>query len=144
MSASHESARLWLVDGFNLLHACFLPEGKQSEWWTQPMQQRVCERLVCFAARHPVWVVFDAHSPATADETPNSSLVVRHAPDADEFIVATVRRLAGVRPVGVVSADRSLVERCRHGGASALSPWALCEWLTYVDDTAAHTSPHRT
>lgn len=144
MSVSHESARLWLVDGFNLLHACFLPEGKGIAWWTPALQQRVCERLERFASRHPVWVVFDAHSPGTAAYRPAPPLVVKHAPDADQFIVDTVAQLKSTQQTGVVSADRSLVDRCKSRGAVALSPWALREWLTYVDDSPPLTRAYRT
>jgi predicted RNA-binding protein with PIN domain len=130
MSVSPDLARLWIVDGYNLLHACLLPEGKRSRWWSSLHQQRVCAVLERFALRHPVWVVFDASVPRVSERL-TGSLVVKHAVDADEFIVSTVATLVHERALSVVSADRSLCDRCTALGAERLSPWALREWLAF-------------
>jgi hypothetical protein len=140
MSVQRDSARLWLVDGFNLLHACFLPERKRSHWWSAAMQQRVCVRLEALASRYPVWVVFDGARP-NAPLTTSGALVVAHAPSADEFILETVSTHSSLRPVTVVTGDRSLRDRCTHRGAECLGPRALAEWLTSMGCTWPHTRP---
>ena len=39
---------VWLIDGFNVLHAGILRGRDRSGWWTAPMQARVVERVACF------------------------------------------------------------------------------------------------
>jgi hypothetical protein len=138
MSVHRDSARLWLVDGFNLLHACFLPEGPRCEWWLPGMRQRVCSELEPIASRYPVWVVFDGHCTPRALVV-SASLVVQHAPNADDFIARCSSAECLTRPVTVVTADRSLADRCRQHGADVLRPWALAEWLRAMRCASPHT-----
>jgi hypothetical protein len=61
--ASLPPASIWLIDGYNLLHAGLLPAGERREWWTAPHRDRLLARLDRFCRvqdrRVEVWVVFD-------------------------------------------------------------------------------------
>jgi predicted RNA-binding protein with PIN domain len=118
---------LYLIDGFNFLHAVVLKGRTRAEWWSPAKRAMVIDWL----ARHTggerveLWVVFDQRgsslgAPPESNEGPPR---VCYAPDADELIVRHCAELAGVREVCVVSADRSLVDRARRHGARGLSPW---------------------
>ena len=137
---------LYLVDGFNFLHAVVLKGQDRANWWSPEHQARVVARVT--AQREAlggaeVWVVFDQRGPRAVDTeagpapmpvpapggeaTPLAAdrVDVRHAPDADDYIVACCAELAGAREVVVVSADRSLCDRARSHGARRVSPWAF-------------------
>ena len=118
---------LFLLDGFNFLHAVVLKGQGRAEWWSPAMQARVIDWLERHPALEPaeLWVVFDQRgSGPPAPPAPNqSSPRVLHAPDADACILAHAEALAVAREVIVVSADRSLCDRARRHGARRLSPW---------------------
>lgn len=128
---------LYLIDGFNFLHAVVLKGRDRSRWWS-PENQRAVQDWV---ALRPItsartWIVFDQREPRPPNESPvmdgapTVGLEVRHAPDADAFILACCEELRGTSQVVVVSADRSLVDRAKRRGARALSPW---EFARYAD-----------
>jgi YacP-like NYN domain len=130
---------LYLVDGFNFLHAVLLKGRERAEWWGPENQLRVLEALAPLAARvEPLelWVVFDRRpasgeprSGVTPDPVLHAGIEVHRAADADDYIVARCADLACRREVVVVSADRSLCDRARRQGASGLSPWAFAGYL---------------
>jgi predicted RNA-binding protein with PIN domain len=129
-------APLYLVDGFNLLHAVVLRGRERRDWWRVEQQARVVALARGFRGSE-VWVVFDARGEervAVTDTggafTPGTSgeqVQVRFAPNADDYIVELCAELEGQRHVVVVSADRALVDRARHRGAARLSPWQFAE-----------------
>lgn len=120
-------ADLWLIDGFNVLHACLLKGRDRQAWWRAEAQARVAQWLDDFARNHDVVVVFDAARPDSERcENAGFSATLRFAPDADAAIVEAVR-VAGGRHVCVVTADRSLTDRCKALGARTLRPWAFDE-----------------
>lgn len=123
-----EPAPLYLVDGFNFLHAVVLRGRDRGGWWRPEMQRSAVEWVASLpvAASADVWVIFDRRGSGSSDEglgLLRSAVEIRHAPDADEYILALCEELRGRRPVVVVSADRSLVDRAKHRGARGLSPW---------------------
>jgi hypothetical protein len=124
---------LYLIDGFNFLHAVVLKGRDRSRWWSLENQQAVRE----WVALRPVTsartcIVFDQREPSDASPAaPGAPLAgpeVRHAPDADAYILACCEELRGACEVVVVSADRSLVDRAKRRGARALSPWAFARY----------------
>jgi len=142
---------LYLIDGFNFLHAVVLKGRDRAHWWNVENQRAVRD----WVAAHPIpgarlWIVFDqrgagAASSAAAQGTsepegagevaaqnPSTAASgapeVRHAPDADAYILERCEELRGGCEVVVVSADRSLVDRAKGRGARSLSPWAFARY----------------
>jgi YacP-like NYN domain-containing protein len=135
---------LYLIDGFNFLHAVVLKGRDRAHWWSPDNQRAVRE----WVALRPVtgartWIVFDQREPGPPHESPSSDPdalpgepEVRHAPDADAYILGCCEALGGACEVVVVSADRSLVDRAKYRGARALSPW---DFARYVDPSRGGT-----
>jgi predicted RNA-binding protein with PIN domain len=114
---------LFLVDGFNVLHAVVLSGRERSAWWGAHEQGRVVELAERFDGE--VCVVFDERG---SERIARSERVdVEFAPNADDYIVERCGQLRGLRQVVVVSADRSLGDRSLQRGASRLSPWKFAE-----------------
>jgi hypothetical protein len=154
---------LYLIDGYNFLHAIVLKGRERAEWWSPGNQARTVACVAGLVSGEGVetWVVFDRRGPAQAEvgsvvgdprglrgvsrDEPvapafvqaEEGLQVHHAPDADDYIVAWCAELSAARAVIVVSADRSLVDRARYRGARGLSPWAF----TRADARAAAVEP---
>ncbi len=117
-------APLYLVDGFNLLHAAVLTGRSRRGWWGADQQREVVELSERFGAGEVV-VVFDERGSERAARS--ERVDVRFAPDADEYIVSLCASLRSSRSVVVVSADRSLCDRALDRGAARLSPWRFAE-----------------
>jgi predicted RNA-binding protein with PIN domain len=124
---------LYLVDGFNLLHAVVLRGRRHGDWRRREEQARVVALVEGFEGAE-VWVIFDVRESAkaaAAGELERCSgterVQVRFAPSADDCIVELCAEYRGLREVVVVSADRALVDRARHRGAQRLSPWQFAE-----------------
>ena len=141
---------LYLIDGFNFLHAIVLKGRDRARWWS-PENQRAVRDWVAFRPIPGVrtWIVFDQREPvlpnerAPSERAPNGDaplgeLEVRHAPDADAYILACCEALRSACEIVVVSADRSLVDRAKHRGARALSPW---EFARYAAAGPCNESP---
>ncbi len=82
---------LWLVDGFNVLHAGVLRGRDRADWWKAPRRQQLLERVERFddpAVR--IDVVFDG-----PDDTPGDSADGRvrsvFAASADDWLLARLR-----------------------------------------------------
>lgn len=131
---SFPQEQLWLVDGFNYLHAVVLGSKKVERWWGEEHRERVVADLKNIIKRgrsfekKQVRILFDGDSESKEPLECGSSVVVEFHADADASIVeACVRaRLTGISTL-VVSADRSLGDRCRATGARVLKPWQLPE-----------------
>lgn len=123
-----EEAAIFLVDGYNLLHAVILSGRDRTEWWTPRRQEQVV-RLVERVAGGEAAVVFDSKD-GSAQFSGETSVRVEFAPNADDFIVQSVVRWAARRPVVVVTADRALADRAQHRGAATLSPWRFAASLS--------------
>ena len=114
---------IWLIDGFNVLHACILKGRERDQWWSQSAQAKVLAWLEPLARSQQVRVVFDARSEASP-RCPRGTFSAQpcFAAHADDAIVELVRTSAGQR-VCVVTADRSLADRSKRAGAHHLRPW---------------------
>jgi hypothetical protein len=115
---------IWLLDGFNVLHAGPLGGRDRSEWWTATHR----DELLAIAARFDdreaeVWVVFDGPRPTTLEpgpDTPGPREVF--APSADDWLLDRVRQADDPAAIAVVTADRSVAARARHRGAHVFAP----------------------
>jgi hypothetical protein len=123
MEARPPTPTLWLVDGFNVLHAGVLRGRDRAQWWTQPRR----EQLVALAERFDdeqaeVWIVFDGGGPEPAADAPAHRVRQIFAPSADDWLVAKVRASDAPACLAVVTADRAVADRVRHRGAQVVSP----------------------
>jgi len=120
----NEEPSTWLLDGFNVLHAGPLGGRDRAEWWTAPRRGELLEIAGQFDdPRAEVWVVFDGPHPQPAeaageDGRPRSVF----ASSADEWLLARVRAAEDPGRIAVVTADRKVADRARHGGARVYSP----------------------
>lgn len=117
---------LWLVDGFNLLHAAVLRSGdSRKEWWKSPNRERVLELARSFEDRDAeLVIVFDGSEPPAEPDGSAGPRVVFAAP-ADDWLLATVKAAPNPQRVAVVTADRRLADRLRDRGAQVVSPSAF-------------------
>lgn len=120
---------LWLVDGFNVLHAGVLKGRDRAGWWRAQVQLRLVERVARFdAGAGEVWVVFDAaHERSERCEVPPAAPQVNlvFAPSADDWLVRRVRTAEAPERVAVVTGDRQVQGRVRHAGGRIVSPRAF-------------------
>jgi predicted RNA-binding protein with PIN domain len=127
--AQEHAPRLWLVDGYNVLHAVLLGAGgREGAWWSEPARAGLlarAERLDDPGAE--VWVVFDGPRPEAAPAALAPGARVRRvfAASADEWLVARVRESPQPAQIAVVTADRSVADRARHRGARVVAPAAF-------------------
>jgi len=117
-----DTPRVWLVDGFNLLHAAVLTGRDRAEWWRLPARTRVLELVDGLPGDEAeIWVVFDGTEPEGEAELPPRVRQV-FAPSADDWLVRRVKEMPRGEAVAVVTADRQLADRARHHGAEVISP----------------------
>ncbi len=120
---------IWLVDGFNVLHAGVLRGRDRALWWTAAVQLRVVARAARFEPPDAqVLVVFDAAGPASERCVPGPDLSrvrVVFAPSADDWLVREVRRAEAPERLAVVTGDRQVGGRVRHAGGRIVSPRAF-------------------
>jgi predicted RNA-binding protein with PIN domain len=118
-----EGLRLWLVDGFNVLHVGMLQGRDRSDWWKRERREELLARVERFQSEHreaDVLVVFDgAHPPDTPHE---SKVSIVFAPSADDWLVRAVREAEHAESIAVVTADRRLADRVRRRGATVVPP----------------------
>ena len=123
--------RVWLVDGFNVLHAGVLVGRDRASWWNEARRESllaIAERFVAEREDAEIWVVFDGPSAAEHAAQDGRRVHVAFARSADEWLVKRVR--AASEPVCVVTSDRQLADRARRRGAEVVSPrrfLARCE-----------------
>jgi predicted RNA-binding protein with PIN domain len=124
--ADAPAPRLWLIDGYNVLHAGVLRGRDRRGWWTASVQSQLVAIADTFedpAAQ--IIVVFDAakpEAPRAAEPPPPSRVRLVYAPSADDWLVRHVRTSQEPERIAVVTADRQVQGRARHGGASVVSP----------------------
>ena len=140
---------IWLVDGFNVLHAGILRGRDRGRWWQASERHRLLELARRFDdPEAQVWVVFDGpHPPEEPEEAEASGgppeegeasgqpskerVQVVFAPSADEWLLARLRAAPAPERTVVVTRDRRLADRCRHRGARVASPR---EFLAHCGD----------
>jgi hypothetical protein len=120
--AEAERPAIWLVDGFNVLHAGILEGRERGEWWREGSRARLLELAGAFDdPEAEVWVVFDGPRPLSA--SPESSrLRVVFAPSADEWLLSRLSTAPDPSRLGVVTGDRRLAARSRSRGARVIPP----------------------
>jgi hypothetical protein len=113
---------IWLVDGFNVLHAGVLRGRERGDWWRESSRARLLELAGSFDdPEAEVWIVFDGPRPAPAmPETPRLRVVF--APSADEWLLARLRSAPDPSRLGVVTGDHRLAIRSRRRGARVIRP----------------------
>jgi hypothetical protein len=126
MEAAPPTPSLWLVDGFNVLHAGVLRGRDRAQWWTEPRR----EQLVALAERFDdaeaeIWIVFDGSGSEPPVPAPASRVRRFFAPSADDWLLAQVRASQAPACLAVVTADRAVAGRARHRGAQVVSPRAF-------------------
>jgi predicted RNA-binding protein with PIN domain len=127
---------VWLVDGFNVLHASVLGGRDRAQWWTAPRRAEVLA-LADGLARDgaEVWVVFDGDRGECA-ETGRGGAQEVFATSADEWVLARVKASEAPSHIAVVTADRKLAGRARRRGAVVVSPRAFAEHCREGRDAA--------
>ena len=114
-------AKIWLVDGYNVLHAAVLGGRDRSQWWTGLRRRELLERVSGFDADAEIWIVFDGpDDPGAEAESLGPRCVF--AASADDWLVDCVRRAEDPGEIAVVTADRKVAGRARGRGARIVSP----------------------
>ena len=120
---------LWLIDGYNVLHAGVLRGRDRRGWWTASVQSQLVAIADTFEdPGAQIVVVFDAakpEAPRAAEPPPPSRVRLVYASSADDWLVRHVRASQAPERIAVVTADRQVQGRARHGGASVVSPLAF-------------------
>lgn len=117
-----ERPAIWLVDGFNVLHAGILRGRERGDWWRERSRQRLLELAGAFDdPEAELWVVFDGPRPVPAmPEIPRLRVVF--APSADEWLLSRLRSAPDPSRLGVVTGDHRLAIRSRRRGARVIPP----------------------
>jgi len=114
-------AKIWLVDGYNVLHAGVLGGRDRSGWWTGSRRRELIERVAGFTGTAEIWIVFDGpDDPAAGPEPPGLHCVF--AASADDWLIDRVRSAEDPTQIAVVTADRQIAGRARGRGAQVISP----------------------
>lgn len=122
MEVQRPGIPIWLVDGFNVLHAGVLRGRQSGPWWREAARAQLLELARSFDDPDAeVWIVFDG--PRDAPAAPrNSRLRVVFAPSADEWLLRRLRSAPDPSRLGVVTGDRRLAIRSRRRGARVITP----------------------
>jgi predicted RNA-binding protein with PIN domain len=112
---------IWLVDGYNVLHAAVLGGKDRSQWWTGARRRELLERVAGFDANAEVWIVFDGPDDAGPESAAAGPRCV-FAASADDWLVDRVRRAEDPAEIAVVTADRQVAGRAQGRGARVVSP----------------------
>jgi predicted RNA-binding protein with PIN domain len=113
---------IWLVDGFNVLHAGVLRGRERGQWWREAGRAQLLELARSFDdPEAEVWIVFDG--PWETPSPPASPrLRVVFAPSADEWLLRRLRNAPDPSQLVVVTGDRRLAIRSRRRGALVVMP----------------------
>ena len=116
---------IWLVDGFNVLHAVVLGGRERAAWWTRPYRAELLARAAGFDdPSAQIWVVFDG-ARAAPQSAAGPGVHEVFAASADEWLLARLQGAAHPERIAVVTADRKLAGRAQHRGARVVSPRAF-------------------
>ncbi len=124
------SARIWLVDGYNVLHAGLLNREDRERFWSRAHRERLRARVECFGEpAQEIWIVFDGEraSDETGVSVSGASVRTVFAPSADDWLVRRVRESSAPAQLAVVTGDRQVAGRARHRGAHVVSPRRFLE-----------------
>ena len=143
-STARREPRVWLVDGYNVLHAGLLGRDR-TEWWTVARRNQLLDVAAGLdAGEAEIWIVFDgphpeperlpvatelapgAGTPATEATLPPRLHRV-FAPSADDWLLERLKSADDPTLVAVVTADRKVADRARHRGAEIVHPRVFLE-----------------
>lgn len=131
------SGTLYIVDGYNVLHALFRGASKDEIF---ARREWLADRLAGFAALRGARavLVFDGSGPAPTSSVPVKGGPVEVAFAGGRFTADTLiaRRIAGEAPdvrVVVVSADQEVQRTASRAGVSRMTPRELAAELTDDD-----------
>lgn len=117
-------ARIWLIDGFNVLHASLGGSDRQ-EWWKSAQRARLVDRAAQLQSGaledEEIWVVFDGDDPGAGPTELGRTRTV-FARSADDWIVKRVGSDPEPGRIAVVTGDKQVAGRARHRGAEVVSP----------------------
>jgi hypothetical protein len=116
---------VWLVDGFNVLHAVVLGGRDRADWWTEGRRAEVVALASGLAGAAEVWVVFDGSEERCGESLEPGGVHQVFAPSADDWLLERVKASADPSRVVVVTADRALVGRLERCGSRVVSPAAF-------------------
>jgi predicted RNA-binding protein with PIN domain len=120
-SMARSEASIWLVDGYNVLHAGLLGGRDRSRWWTEPRRRELLDRVAGFDAEAELWIVFDGRP--DPEESPGQARPrCVFATSADDWLIQRVRRADDPSRIAVVTSDRQVAGRARSRGAQVVSP----------------------
>lgn len=136
---ARSEGRVFLVDGFNVLHAVLLGKERETGWWRPEARERLLRRAGRWqSGPDEIWVAFDGTQPAwscwaepVAYPVPSdsASAIVRihsvFVESADDWIVRRARRARHPQSTVVVSSDRKVSGRARSAGCETWTPWAF-------------------
>lgn len=125
-----ESVAIWLIDGFNVLHAGFFENQERTQWWTAAHRDRLVERIQQFPqAAEGIWIVFDGPRAPAEDGSNELCRTIADCPvhrvfssSADDWLLRRVRADESPQRLAVVTGDRPLGNRARHRNAHVVSP----------------------
>ena len=128
-----EQPAIWLVDGFNVLHAGVLEGRERGDWWRAASRAQLLALAGSFDdPEAELWIVFDG--PRAAPATPETArLRVVFAPSADEWLLSRLRSAPDPSRLGVVTGDRRLAIRSRRRGAQVIRPREFLDRCRGVD-----------
>jgi len=125
------AASVWLVDGYNVLHAGLLHRHDRGRYfWSAAHRERLRARAACFRpAAEEVWLVFDGGDEREdrEDRSGRAALHTVFAASADDWLVARVKAAERPEHLAVVTGDRRVAGRARHRGAHVVSPRVFLE-----------------
>jgi len=113
--------KIWLVDGYNALHAALLGGRDRSQWWSGARRRELLERVSGFETEAEIWIVFDGPEDPELREPSRGPRCV-FAVSADDWLIDRVAQAEHPGEIAVVTADRKVAGRARGRGARIVSP----------------------
>ena len=120
---------IWLLDGFNVLHAAlFAKRDRSSAWWAEEHRERLIARVCGFTeSAEEIWVAFDGERSSDQDArrlrtSAGVPVYLAFAASADDWLVKRVRGSSEPERIAVVTRDRRVGGRARHCGATVVTP----------------------
>jgi predicted RNA-binding protein with PIN domain len=134
----------WLIDGYNLMYAMGVLQGRKSPTGLKYARNRLLDLLrgAYGEESSQVTVVFDASDspPGAAEELEYQGLHIRFAvrePEADDLIEDLIQHESVPRRLTVVSDDHRIQQAARRRQCEVLGCGAYLDWL------ADHRRPQR-
>jgi len=144
--AAADEPRVWLVDGYNVLHAGLLGRDR-TEWWTAERRNQLLDIAAGLdIVNAEIWLVFDGpysekkepekkeseegkpeKEICGGDATPPPHVHRVFAPSADDWLLERLKAEPNPSLTAIVTADRKVADRARHRGAVIVHPRVFLE-----------------